>query len=94
MFTLTENAAGQLQEILAGSLTPDGYGVRLVDEDVDGIIGMAISRPGKNDLVVGSQENPLLIVAPDLVGHLDGAVIDLARDGRDAPRFVIRHEAV
>jgi len=93
MLRLTENAAGQLEVILAESLTPDGYGVRLVDEDADGIIGMAISRPGEDDLVVGPEGNPLLIVAPDLVGHLDGTVIDLARDSRDAPRFVVLHEA-
>jgi Fe-S cluster assembly iron-binding protein IscA len=92
MIRLTEHAAGKLEEILAASLTPDEYGVRLVDENVDGIMGMAISRPSEDDLVVGPKGNPLLIVAPDLVGHFDGTVIDLTRDGREAPRFVVRHE--
>jgi Fe-S cluster assembly iron-binding protein IscA len=87
---LTERAAEALREMLTANQTPDDQGVKLFP-DPEGDVAMTIAPPAESDEVVSESERPLLIVDAELVGKLEGALLDFTRGTDDAePRFEIR----
>jgi Fe-S cluster assembly iron-binding protein IscA len=90
MIRLTERAAEALKEMLTANQTPDDQGVKLFP-DQEGGIAMAIAPAAESDEVVREEDRPLLIVDAELVGKLEGALLDFTRGADDAePRFEIR----
>lgn len=90
MIRLTERAATALQEMLAANQTPSDQGVKLFP-DPSGDVAMAIAPAAEGDEVVDEEGRPLLIVDAEIVGRLDGALLDFTRGTDDPePRFELR----
>jgi hypothetical protein len=87
---MTERAADALMEMLTADQAPSDQGVKLVP-DSSGGLAMTIAPPGKGDEVVRQGERPLLIIDAEMIGRVDGALLDFTR-GTDhlEPRFELR----
>jgi Fe-S cluster assembly iron-binding protein IscA len=90
MIHLTQRAADALKEMLTANQTPNDQGVKLFP-DPSGGVAMMIAPASEGDEVVNEEGRLLLIVDAEIVGRVDGAVLDLtgSDDGKE-PRFEFR----
>jgi Fe-S cluster assembly iron-binding protein IscA len=90
MIRLTERAAEALKEMLIANQTPNDQGVKLFP-DPSGGVAMTIAPAAEGDELVNEEERLLLIVDTEIVGRVDGALLDFTRGTDDAePRFELR----
>lgn len=90
MIRLTERAAEALKEMLTANGTPEDQGVKLFP-DPSGGIAMTIAPVTEGDEVVDEGGRTLLIVDGEIVGRVDGALLDLSvSDNGNEPRFELR----
>jgi len=90
MIRLTERASEALREMLRENEAPEGQAVKLFPED-SGNLAMTIAPTAEGDEVVSRENRPVLIIDAEIVGRLDGALLDFTRGLDDVdPRFEIR----
>lgn len=91
MLSVTERAAVALEELRRVNNAVPGEGVKLVPSG-PGSVGMTIEAPGEGDEVIGSGEEPLLIVDSRIAGDLDGSEVDYDTrvvEGQSTSRFIL-----
>jgi len=74
MLKVTDAAVEQLNAMLENANTEQSQGIRLIESESG--LGLQIDMPQPGDQIVGGEERPVLIVAPDLSDALDGALLD------------------
>ncbi|HEY3116474.1 MAG TPA: hypothetical protein VGK54_07015 [Chloroflexota bacterium] len=95
MIVITERATAALEQILLVNGAERRQGVKLVP-DLSGRIGLTIATPDKGDEVIGSADEPLLIVDSRIKGKLDGSELDCEMalvQGEEVSEFHLRPAA-
>jgi hypothetical protein len=86
MIGLTSEGAAALRSVLKHGRGRPGQGVKVAPDGRGGLV-LTISAPSEGDLVVYHDGAPLLIVAGNLAGRVDGLLFDCLVIGDDDPRI-------
>jgi hypothetical protein len=91
MIHLSTEAAEAIRRIQVQRDAPKGVGVKLI-KGTRGELALLLAAPRPGDLVVPSEEDPLLVVDGEIASEYRGCTLDLqAKSGGDgAPAFVLR----
>jgi len=87
MLTVTESAKEKLMETLLANTDDREAGLRLTMKP-PGQLGLVLDRESPGDSVVEHEGLKLLLVEPELVELLEGAILEV-QDTPDGPRLTI-----
>ena len=91
VITVTEKAAEELKSIQQSQGLAGGQTLRLVWQPGMGF-GLAIDEPQKDDQVVHTGDEDVLVIGTDIADALDGATID-GEESPEGTRLIISKQA-
>ncbi|MEZ6241675.1 MAG: hypothetical protein R3B57_01390 [Phycisphaerales bacterium] len=91
MLTVTDSARATLAGMLESNNAPEGVALRLAPSQQGGL-GLTPDKPVEADTTFDHDGRTVLCVQEELVGQLEGVVID-AEQGANGPQLALRRAA-